>query len=437
MAIRFDPYHKWLGIPPEDQPPHHYKLLSLQPFESDPDVISNGYDQRRRHLKTFATSDHAAEAQDILDQVAQAYVCLHDPERKDSYDRKLRARLNVTESQPQMPEGFWLPPIDGLSDTFNVLCPYCQEEVVYKLDWLSKCLSCRHCKEQMRVPGKEEVERAIAQVVPVPPSAKPTATSAQQAHSKPVPDKLEVFIETLKQNGPGTSSVARYGGTTRTRRDRRRRRHPVWTIITIILGGVIGIAAGLWISDQLAPNNQVVQLFERWIQGLKAKLNPNGGNENPKANGAEEEPPPNGEADSHHAGPGGHVDGEKGLHANPIPEPPEVRLPLQASFGQIKGKQYFEFLELKGENIIRKTATGAQMTTANIIITVKNLTTGTISLVGNVEWLDANDNVCGTSPLTLTLGRRDETLRTFIEQLDPAWANEIVAVKVGLKKTPP
>ena len=35
----FDPYHKWLGIPPEEQPPNHYRLLGLPPFEADLDVI--------------------------------------------------------------------------------------------------------------------------------------------------------------------------------------------------------------------------------------------------------------------------------------------------------------------------------------------------------------------------------------------------------------
>lgn len=27
MGVPFDPYHKWLGIPPKDQPPNHYRLL--------------------------------------------------------------------------------------------------------------------------------------------------------------------------------------------------------------------------------------------------------------------------------------------------------------------------------------------------------------------------------------------------------------------------
>ena len=36
MAESFDAYHRWLGIPSKDQPPNHYRLLTLEPFESDP-----------------------------------------------------------------------------------------------------------------------------------------------------------------------------------------------------------------------------------------------------------------------------------------------------------------------------------------------------------------------------------------------------------------
>ena len=40
MSDQFDPYHVWLGIPPEEQPPSHYRLLGLRPLEADGDVIS-------------------------------------------------------------------------------------------------------------------------------------------------------------------------------------------------------------------------------------------------------------------------------------------------------------------------------------------------------------------------------------------------------------
>ena len=39
MSTSFDPYHKWLGIPPDQQPAHHYRLLGIGLFESDADVI--------------------------------------------------------------------------------------------------------------------------------------------------------------------------------------------------------------------------------------------------------------------------------------------------------------------------------------------------------------------------------------------------------------
>ena len=36
MSEAFDPYFQWLGIRPADQPPDHYRLLSIPQFESDP-----------------------------------------------------------------------------------------------------------------------------------------------------------------------------------------------------------------------------------------------------------------------------------------------------------------------------------------------------------------------------------------------------------------
>ena len=51
MPGEFDVYHKWLGIPPHEQPPTHYRLLGLAAFESDPDVIGHAADARMAHLK--------------------------------------------------------------------------------------------------------------------------------------------------------------------------------------------------------------------------------------------------------------------------------------------------------------------------------------------------------------------------------------------------
>ena len=36
----FDPYYTWLGIPPKDQLPHHYRLLGIEILKVNADVIA-------------------------------------------------------------------------------------------------------------------------------------------------------------------------------------------------------------------------------------------------------------------------------------------------------------------------------------------------------------------------------------------------------------
>ena len=47
----FNAYHKWLGIPLEEQPPHYYRLLGIPLFEKDREVIIAALDQRQNFLK--------------------------------------------------------------------------------------------------------------------------------------------------------------------------------------------------------------------------------------------------------------------------------------------------------------------------------------------------------------------------------------------------
>ncbi len=95
MPERFDPYHAWLGIPANEQPPNHYRLLGLALFESDADVIQNGLDQRLAHVKSFAAGSHAAHSQRLLKEVSQAGVCLLRAEKKQIYDAGLRSALKA------------------------------------------------------------------------------------------------------------------------------------------------------------------------------------------------------------------------------------------------------------------------------------------------------------------------------------------------------
>ena len=93
MAASFDPYHKWLGIPPAEQPPHHYRLLGISPFEADPDVVEAAADQRMFHLRSFQAGQHAALSQKLLNETAAAKLCLLRPDRKAIYDAQLRQQM--------------------------------------------------------------------------------------------------------------------------------------------------------------------------------------------------------------------------------------------------------------------------------------------------------------------------------------------------------
>ncbi len=97
--VGFDPYHKWLGIPPREQPPNHYRLLGVAVFEQDADVIANAADARMAHLKTFQTGEFSAHSQRMLNEIARAKLCLLMPERKAEYDRMLREQLNAAEQR--------------------------------------------------------------------------------------------------------------------------------------------------------------------------------------------------------------------------------------------------------------------------------------------------------------------------------------------------
>ncbi len=95
MAAAFDPYHKWLGIPPSEQPPTHYRLLALNPFESDPDVIEAAADARMAHLRSLAAGQHASLTQKLLNQISAAKLCLLKPQKRAEYDASLWAQFTA------------------------------------------------------------------------------------------------------------------------------------------------------------------------------------------------------------------------------------------------------------------------------------------------------------------------------------------------------
>ncbi len=112
MSEEFDPYRKWLGIPPDEQPPHHYRLLGIAAFEDDPDVIDNAADRQMAHVRTYQTGKNARHSQNILNELAAAKLCLLDAERKAVYDRQLREQLERMQDEQATaePPAEFVPP---------------------------------------------------------------------------------------------------------------------------------------------------------------------------------------------------------------------------------------------------------------------------------------------------------------------------------------
>jgi hypothetical protein len=105
MSVEFDPYHEWLGIPPAEQPPTHYRLLGITAFEEKASVIQNATDRLMAHLRTFQTGKHSAESQRLLNEVAKARVCLLNPEKKRAYDQSLREQLASAKGEERSSSG--------------------------------------------------------------------------------------------------------------------------------------------------------------------------------------------------------------------------------------------------------------------------------------------------------------------------------------------
>ena len=106
MSDVFDPYHRWLGIPPSEQPANHYRLLGVAAFEEDADVIDSAANQRMSYLQDMATGPQVDDSQRILNEISAARLCLLNPDRKVEYDAELRRQLtpNRASSKAVEPE---------------------------------------------------------------------------------------------------------------------------------------------------------------------------------------------------------------------------------------------------------------------------------------------------------------------------------------------
>ncbi|HBO46371.1 MAG TPA: hypothetical protein DD670_21075, partial [Planctomycetaceae bacterium] len=98
MPEAFDPYYRWLGIPPEARPVDHYRLLGVKRFEENADVIETAADRQTVHLRTFQIGPYSDVSQKLLSEVATARLCLLDPKKKAAYDARLREQEGPAEA---------------------------------------------------------------------------------------------------------------------------------------------------------------------------------------------------------------------------------------------------------------------------------------------------------------------------------------------------
>jgi hypothetical protein len=122
MSDSFNGYHVWLGIPPTEQPPNHYRLLGIAPFETDLDVIDHAADRQMAHVRTFQSGRNAALSQQILNELAAARLCLLNPQRKNEYDLQLRAKVGAARVAP-VPVGKALPVAQPVAQAVAAAAP--------------------------------------------------------------------------------------------------------------------------------------------------------------------------------------------------------------------------------------------------------------------------------------------------------------------------
>jgi TPR repeat protein len=96
----FNPYHIWLGISETARPIPKYRLLGIDDFENNRDVISAAAEQRTIYLRTLQAGEHEVLVARLLNEISQARVTLLAADQKAAYDEELR-KQQTPEPDPE------------------------------------------------------------------------------------------------------------------------------------------------------------------------------------------------------------------------------------------------------------------------------------------------------------------------------------------------
>ncbi|HEY1068159.1 MAG TPA: hypothetical protein VGE52_18695 [Pirellulales bacterium] len=266
-ADGFDAYQAWLGIPPREQPPDHYRLLGLRRFETDRGVIEDAADDRMQIVHQHKSGPHAETSRKLLSELAAAKVCLCDPQRKAAYDRGLSGSpesfpVSIANTAQAATPGVWKPaPLrlddaptraagDGVTASYAAPQPYATPSTYatpepYATPLMYGAPTAPVAPAIPAAPANASapaipVGIPVAQAVPVA-RAIPAATAVEMAASSEPDDDFSVVGTGLSERGASRL---------------RRRRGPrafgaIFLIFQIILGGVIGTAAGFVVLTKI------------------------------------------------------------------------------------------------------------------------------------------------------------------------------------------
>lgn len=91
--MTFDPYTTWLHISNSHRPPNYYELVGVAIFETDADRIHEASLARIAELRKYQAGNNSELSQRLMNEVAQARLCLLDCDRRAEYDFALRRIL--------------------------------------------------------------------------------------------------------------------------------------------------------------------------------------------------------------------------------------------------------------------------------------------------------------------------------------------------------
>jgi hypothetical protein len=160
MGTTKDPYYEWLGIPPKDQPPNHYRLLGIELFERARKVIDTAANRQMTFVKQYQSGEDAELSQRILNELMGARLCLLNREKKAAYDETLRAQLGLAASSVPQPTRPTPPPVcsptePAASSEPSISSPAEHPAKCGALAVCSELMACPYCHQELSLPQSD------------------------------------------------------------------------------------------------------------------------------------------------------------------------------------------------------------------------------------------------------------------------------------------